>query len=65
MIELDEPDPLKRGEMLLDLWNKFEGFFNKKVDLLTNDSIRNPILKANIDRTKILIYDGKGQKIFV
>ena len=65
LVEIDEPDPLERGEKLINLWDKFETFFNKKIDLLTESSIRNPILKENIERTKILIYDGTGQKILV
>ena len=59
LVELDTKDPMKRGENLLDLWDKFERFFQRKVDLLTNSSIRNPILRKSIDSTKILIYDGE------
>jgi hypothetical protein len=33
--------------------------------LLTEDSIRNPYLRSNINRTKKLIYDGEGEKVFV
>ena len=65
VIELDSNDPIERGEYLIDLWDKFEAFFKRRVDLLTESSIKNPILKANIDRTKILIYDGKGQKVLI
>ena len=36
-----------------------------KVDLLTNASIKNPILRKSIDTTKTLIYDGKKQEIFL
>ncbi|MCG8580909.1 MAG: nucleotidyltransferase domain-containing protein [Bacteroidales bacterium] len=65
VVELDSVDPIERGEFLIDLWDKFEVFFKRKVDLLTESSIKNPILKSNIDRTKILIYDGKGQKVLI
>ena len=63
LIEIDNEDPLERGENLINIWYKFEQFFQRKVDLLTSNSIKNPILKKNIDATKILIYDGKEQKI--
>lgn len=63
LIELNCDDPLKRGEYLLSLWDLFEIFFQKKVDLLTISQIRNPILKRNIENTKVLIYDGKGLKV--
>ena len=63
LVELETQDPIKRGENLMSLWEKFEIFFLRKVDLLTSSSIRNPILRKNIDSSKILIYDGKEQKI--
>ena len=65
VVKVGIDDPLDRGETLLSLWDKLEALFNRKVDLLTEDSIRNPYLKANIDRTKKLIYDREGEKVFV
>jgi len=63
LVELNTEDPLKRGENLMDLWDKLEAYFKRKVDLLTSSSIRNPILRKSIDTTKILVYDGKELKI--
>jgi uncharacterized protein len=63
LVELKTPDPLLRGEYLMDLWDKFELFFKKKVDLLTESSLRNPVLRKNINAEKVLIYDGKKQEI--
>ncbi len=65
LIEIDKHDPIERGESLMNIWDQFESFFERKVDLLTNSSIKNPILKKNIDSTKVLIYDGKKQKVFI
>ena len=65
LVEIEEPDPVKRGEKLISLWDTFEAFFKRKVDLLTESSIRNPYLRKSIDSTKILIYDGTGQKVLV
>ncbi len=59
LVEIDTPDPLERGEKLLSLWDTFESFFQRKVDLLTDSSIKNPYLRKSIDSTKILIYEGK------
>lgn len=64
VVKIDIDDPADRGEALLSLWNKLEALFNRKVDLLTEDSIRNPFLKSNINRTKKLIYDREGEKVF-
>ena len=63
LVELETQDPIERGEKLMDLWENFESFFQRKVDLLTSTSIRNPFLKQNIDSSKILIYDGQRQEI--
>lgn len=60
VVKIDINDPADRGEALLSLWDNLERLFNRKIDLLTDDSIRNPYLKSNIDRTKKLIYDRKG-----
>lgn len=60
LVEIDEQDPISKGEKLLSLWDKLEEFFNKKVDLLTNLSIRNKILRDSIDSTKVLIYEQES-----
>lgn len=65
LVEIDDNDPIARGEKLISLWDTFERFFNRKVDLLTDSSIRNPFLRKSIDATKILIYDGSRQKVLV
>ncbi|MBS1487738.1 MAG: nucleotidyltransferase domain-containing protein [Bacteroidetes bacterium] len=65
IVKIDIDDPADRGEALLSLWDKLEVLFDRKIDLLTEDSIRNPYLKSNINRTKKLIYDGEGEKVFV
>ena len=65
LVEIDDADPVEIGEKLISLWDTFESFFHRKVDLLTESSIRNPYLRKSIDSTKILIYDGAGQKVLV
>ena len=45
LVELNTEDPIKRGQNLMDLWDKLEAYFKRKVDLLTASSIRNPIFK--------------------
>jgi len=64
-VEIDDADPIERGEKLISLWDSFEQFFHRKVDLLTDSSIHNPYLRKSIDSTKILIYDGSGQKVLI
>jgi len=63
LVEIDEHDPLNRGELLLSIWDKFEVYFNRKVDLLTYNSLKNPYLKESIDNTKKLIYNGSKKEV--
>ena len=65
IVEVDEADPVKKGDYLLSLWDNFEGFFHRKVDLLTESSVKNPYLRNSIESTKILIYDGTRAKILI
>lgn len=65
LIEVKERDPIDRGELLMSLWDDLELFFNRKVDLLTPTSLKNPYLKKSIDETKVLIYEGSGEKILI
>lgn len=65
LVQIDQKDPIERGECLMNLWNELESFFHCEVDLLTKSSIENPVLKQNIDQTKVLLYDGRRQKVLV
>lgn len=65
LVKIGIANPIDRGEALLALWDEFEVFFERKVDLLTEDSLRNPYLKKSIEATKKLIYDRQREKIFV
>jgi predicted nucleotidyltransferase len=65
LVEIDSKDPIDRGEKLLSLWDLFEVFFHRKVDLLTDCCIVNPFLRKSIDSTKVLIYDRSGQNFTV
>jgi predicted nucleotidyltransferase len=57
IVELDEKDPIEKGETLMILWNKFEDLFGRNVDLLSNTNVRNPYLQQGIDETKKIIYE--------
>lgn len=63
LVEMDEKDPLKRGENLLSLWDSLEKELDRKVDLLTLESIKNPILSQEIARTKKIFYDRSEEKV--
>lgn len=64
LVDINDDDPIERGEKLMSFWDYLEKFFNRKVDLLTYNSIKNPILKSSIDASKRLVYDGSANQIF-
>ena len=57
LVKVNEADPLKKGRYLMNLWDSLGALFNRKVDLLTPESLRNPYLIKSIDRSKVLIYE--------
>jgi predicted nucleotidyltransferase len=63
VVDLKTKDPLRFGELMLDLWDKLEVFLGRKVDLLTLRSVKNPVMRAEIERTKVLIYDGSTAQV--
>lgn len=63
LVELMEMPPVERGETLIRLWDALEDLFQRKVDLLTEQSIKNPYFKKNIENTKKLIYDRQRQEV--
>ena len=65
LVEAADLPPEVRGENLIELWDNLELLFNRKVDLLTENSLRNPVFKKEIEQTKKLIYDRQSRKIFI
>ena len=60
LIQLNEENPVLKGEILMKTWSEFESIFNRKVDLLTSLNIKNPILKKSIESNIQLIYERKN-----
>lgn len=58
--EMDEQNPIEKGENIMKLWSDLEELFSRKVDLLTSQKFRNPYLQKQIDTTKQLIYDRQS-----
>lgn len=64
LVEIEESDPIITGELLMSLWDKWESLTNRRVDLLTPESLTNPVLKKSIDANKVMIYDRSGAEGF-
>jgi len=48
--------PLETGEAFFELLNDLEKLFNRKIDLLSYRVVKNPIFKAELDKTKKTLY---------
>ncbi len=65
LVEMEDMEPMERGEKLLSLWDKLEAFFHRKVDLLTQKATTNPFLLESINVTKLLLYDNQRKKVLI
>lgn len=52
----DTLTPLEIGEAFFELLSDLEQLFNRKIDLLSYRVVKNPIFKAELDKTKKTIY---------
>ena len=59
LVSIDETlEPIEQGEHLILLWDELELLFGRKVDLLTERSLKNPYLIESINQNKQLIYES-------
>ncbi len=56
-------DPVAKGLTLLEFWDELENLFERKVDLLTDQPIKNPFFRKALEETKILVYDRESQEV--
>ena len=58
---LDYSNPLKVGQSIWDLEDELEILTSRKIDLLTERSLKNPYFIKELDATKQLIYEYSGE----
>ena len=57
-IEIDQTlEPLQQGEMWWQLFDKLPQLFNRKVDIVNTQNLRNKYFIQNLNRTKVTIYE--------
>jgi predicted nucleotidyltransferase len=56
MVDFETNDPIEYTDNYFDLKFELERILNRSVDLLENKAIKNPFLRENIDKSKVLIY---------
>lgn len=56
MVDFKTNDPIEYTDNYFDLKFELERLLKRPIDLLESKAIKNPFLKENIDKSKILIY---------
>ena len=56
IVDIDEKDPISYSDYYFKLKVQLENLFKRQIDLLESKSLKNPYLKEQIDKTKVLIY---------
>lgn len=60
LVQFHQMDLLDYFDNYMDLKEHLEQLFNRSVDLVENQAIRNPIFRRVVDREKQLIYGRKS-----
>ena len=58
VIEIEDKDPISYSESYFNFKFQLEQILQRQIDLLEQKAIKNPFLKEQIDKTKVLIYGG-------
>lgn len=56
VVDIASDDPLDYADNYFDLKFQLEEILQREIDLLEEKAIRNPYLRKEIDRTKVLVY---------
>lgn len=56
VVDIDEKDPLSYSDSYFNFKFQLEQLLQRQIDLLEQKAIRNPYLKEQIEKTKVLIY---------
>ena len=60
LIQFSHIDLVDYFDNYMDLKEKLKQLFNRPIDLVENQAIRNPIFRMVVDREKQLIYERKN-----
>ncbi len=53
-------DQAEYFENYMDFKEQMESVFNREIDIVENQAVRNPIFRKVLDREKILVYERKS-----
>ena len=63
LVSLQEQPPGEYADNYLDLAQALETLLGRKVDLVTERSVRNPYLRETILNARELLYDSRDEKV--
>jgi len=64
LVTFDNVPIFDYADYFFDLMHELEDLYQRKIDLLTEQSLTNPYLIKSINSNKQLIYDKRNQKVF-
>jgi len=65
LVQFNQVELLEYFDNYMDLKEKLEKMFNRQVDLVENQAVKNPIFRKVLDREKRLLYERKGAEMSV
>ena len=65
LVEFHDVDPNEYFDNYMNLKESLENLLSKNVDLLEVQTIKNPVLKQSVDRTKIMIYGREDPEMAI
>ena len=60
LVQFGDVELMEYFDNYMDFKEKLEELFQRPVDLVENQAIRNPIFRKVIDREKLLVYERKS-----
>jgi predicted nucleotidyltransferase len=65
LVTFKNVDPLEYFDNFMDFKSTMEKIFNKDVDLVESQTLKNPFLINSINKDKILIYGRENPKVAI
>ncbi|MGB3781214.1 MAG: nucleotidyltransferase domain-containing protein [Tunicatimonas sp.] len=65
LVKFLDINPLEYFDNYMSFKESLEQLFLRSIDLVEEQTIRNPILKRSIDRNKVMVYERKNSKMAV
>ena len=56
IVDIEDDDPLSYSDSYFNLKFELEQLLKRDIDLLEQNAIKNPYLKQQIEKTKVLVY---------